>query len=301
MDAPAARAIVRRSIEAGRWIFGPAALACLALAAWHARDTIGATLAGAEPLTLLAAIALWALSHAFAPVTSRIVLGNLGVHIRYRELLAIHVSRLPARYLPGGIWHTVSRVVDLQRRGVGRAELAAMVLAENILPPATAGILGGVLLFAAGVARTAALVAVAAGAALLVVATVLSRHAALRRHANLAPRALLRAAGASAAFWCMAAAAFALYWLAFADAGGEPLGAIAGVYLVSWAVGFVSFFAPQGLGVFEGVAALFLADSIGLADAAVLAAGFRVVVLAADLTAWSILQAWRGARRARLN
>lgn len=292
---------MRRVVEAGRWVFGPVALLCLAFAAWHARESVGAMLARADPLLLAAAIGLWALSHAFAPIASRIVLGELGARVHYREMLAIHVARLPARYLPGGIWHTVSRVVDLQRRGVGRAELAAMVLAENILPPATAAILGGVLLFAAGVARTAALVAMAAGAALLVVATVLSRHGALRRHANLAPRALLRAAAASAVFWCVAAAAFALYWLAFADTGGEPLGAIAGVYLVSWAIGFVSFFAPQGLGVFEGVAALFLADSIGLADAAVLAAGFRVVVLAADLIAWSILQAWRGARRERLN
>ncbi|HEY6941805.1 hypothetical protein [Dokdonella sp.] len=302
MDASSAKDALRRIVGAARWVFAPLALACLAFAAWHARDSIGATLVRAQPSALATAIALWTLSHAFAPVASRIVLGALGAHVRYRELLAIHVARLPARYLPGGIWHTVSRVADLQQRGVGRAELATMVAAENVLPPATAALLGGALLLGAGVARDASLVALAAGGTLLAAALALARQAVVRRRARLEPRSVLLAAAATIVFWSIAATAFAAYWLAFADLrDSAPLVAVAGVYLVAWAVGFVSFFAPQGIGVFESMAALFLAEDVGLADAAVLAAGFRVVVLAADAIAWAMLQAWRGWRRARAN
>ncbi|HEU4663893.1 MAG TPA: lysylphosphatidylglycerol synthase domain-containing protein, partial [Dokdonella sp.] len=297
-----AKAALRRIAGAARWTFAPLALACLGFAAWHARDRIGATLVRAEPGALVAAIALWMSSHALAPVASRVVLGALGARVRYRELLAIHVARLPARYLPGGIWHTVSRVADLQQCGVGRTELATMVAAENVLPPATAALLGGALLLGAGVARDAALVALAAGGALLAAALLLARQSLVRRHAQLEPRSVLLAAAATIVFWSVAATAFAAYWLAFADLrGSAPLVAVAGVYLVAWAVGFVSFFAPQGIGVFESMAALFLANGVGLADAAVLAAGFRVVVLAADVLAWSMLQAWRGWRRTRAN
>lgn len=299
MDPSAVKAVLRRAIEASRWIFGPVAVACIALAAWHARDRIGEVLGHAEPYALLGAIALWTVSHALAPIASRLVLGALGVRVSYRELLAIHVARLPARYLPGGIWHTVSRVIDLQRRGVGRAELAAMVVAENLLPPATATLLGGALLLTVGVTRPAALVAMAAGTALLAAALLLSRHAPLRRHAYVEPRVLLCAAAATGLFWLVAATAFVAYWLAFAGSrGSEPMAAVAGVYLVSWSVGFVSVFAPQGIGVFEAVAALFLVNDLGLANAAVLAAGFRLVVLAADVFAWLLLHGWRRTRGA---
>jgi hypothetical protein len=117
----------------------------------------------------------------------------------------------------------------------------------------------------------------------------------------LSLRSFLAASGASTVFWTIAATAFLAYWRAFPGAGASAL-EVAGTYLVAWAAGFASVFAPQGLGVFEAVAAVFLDGGLGFAGAAALVAGFRLVLLVADLLAWLVLQALRGfARRAPAN
>lgn len=72
---------------------------------------------------------------------------------------------------------------------------------------------------------------------------------------------------------------------------------IYGVYLLAWIAGFVSVFAPQGIGVFESVAGLFLKGALMFAGVAVLAAGFRVAVLDADMLAFGVLLTLRVAQR----
>ena len=53
-----------------------------------------------------------------------------------------------------------------------------------------------------------------------------------------------------------------------------------GAFGVSWGLGFFALFAPQGLGVFEGTLVSVLNWG---ADAVLLVAGFRAVLLARDL------------------
>ena len=90
--------------------------------------------------------------------------------------------------------------------------------------------------------------------------------------------------------WCIAATAFVIYLSAFPgltlQAG--PLES-AGAYLFSWGVGFISIFAPQGIGVFEVVAADLMRGAGTLMSVAALLAGFRLIVLAADATVWAAL------------
>lgn len=290
MDADAARSVLRRIVAASRWLFGPVALAFLAVAGWRSRELFGALLERTEPVPLATAVALWMLAHLLAPWSSTIVLGALGTRIRYRDLLAIHLARLPARYLPGGIWHTVTRVVDLRGRGVGRRELTIMVVLENSLPLATAALLGGTSLCLAGKTQWPAMAALLAAPIVLAAAWLALRHRSLRVQERFDLRTFLAATGASAVFWMLAAASFLCYWQAF-PAAQRTAGVleVAGTYLLAWAAGFASVFAPQGIGVFEAVAAVFLEGGLGFAGAAVLVAGFRVVLLVADLLAWLAL------------
>lgn len=293
MRSDATSGLLRRALAASRWLFGPSALAFIAIAGWRAREVFAEVLARTEPAAIAIAVGLWLLAHLAAPWSSSIVLDALGARVRYRDLLAIHVARLPARYLPGGIWHTVSRVMDLHARGIGRRELTIMVVLENSLPLATAALLGGACLGLAGKVGWPALAAALAGVLVLVAAHVALRHRSLRGVQPLPLRAFLAASGASTLFWTIAAAAFLAYWRAFPAAGASAL-EVAGTYLVAWAAGFASVFAPQGLGVFEAVAAVFLDGGLGFAGAAALVAGFRLVLLVADLLAWLALQALRG-------
>jgi hypothetical protein len=102
------------------------------------------------------------------------------------------------------------------------------------------------------------------------------------------------AIGVVAVFWVGAAISFLLYLNAFpSSTGGYSQVEMGGIYLFSWGVGFLSIFAPQGLGVFEVVASELLTGNIGFMELAALIGGFRVVVLVADLAVWCAYQALR--------
>ncbi len=298
MAVDALRSTLQKSLAAARWLVGPLALLALVLAGWHARAPLSELLATARAGWLIAACLLWAVLHVLAPVFSWIVLRADGIAVGYPELLRVHVQRLPARYLPGGVWHTVTRMLDLSASGIERVALARLVVLENTLPLAVAAALGGFFICLANGPQLAGLAAILSGLAVLALA-----HFALTRRGLRLQRALpwssyLHLLALMTVYWLLAASAFDCYWQAF-SAAPAAIGTfeIFGIYLLAWSVGFVAIFAPQGLGVFEAVAGHFLQGDLGFVGAAVFVAGFRVIVLGADAAAWLALQAYAGASR----
>ena len=93
-------------------IFTPLALAALIVAAWHGRLTLAVLVADARLDFLAASLSIWLILHLVSPVFTLLTLNGLGQALRYRDVLCIHVVRLPAKYLPGGIWHSVARATD---------------------------------------------------------------------------------------------------------------------------------------------------------------------------------------------
>lgn len=289
MNLESASRVFRKIIAISRWIYAPAAIVFLALAIWHSQEIFLAVLKQAEIWPLLLAVLLWSSLHLLTPVFSWILLRDADSAIIYRVLLRIHAGRLPARYLPGGIWHTVSRVMDLHALGVGRQSLSRMVIAENFLPVAVALTFGGLFLNLAGNDHW-----LAAGATVIGTICLAGSYVFLGRwgKSTLPPLLVgryMKLAGVTAAFWIIAATAFYSYWSAF-PAARETVSVLQvyGIYLLSWAAGFVSVFAPQGIGVFESVAGVFLHGAMTFSGAVVLVAGFRVAVLAADLLAYGL-------------
>jgi hypothetical protein len=290
--------LARRVMATSRWLFGPATLLFLIAAGWRARAVFATVLEQTDVAPLVVAVVLWTSLHLLTPVFSWIVLREIDADIGYRALLRIHVGRLPARYLPGGIWHTVSRVMDLHRLGASRSQLSVMVLLENLVPVAVALTLGGLCLWVAGGATWLTLAATFGGPLLLVCLPLLLRHRTLLARQKFALSSYVKLTAVTTTFWIGAATAFFCYWSAF-PAARDSVSAlqIYGVYLLAWVAGFVSVFAPQGIGVFESVAGLFLKGALTFAGVAVLAAGFRVAILGADMLAFSILFAMRVAKR----
>ncbi len=289
--------MTKRAMALLRWLFTPAALLFLVVAGWRARAVFATVLGQADTTLLVVTITLWASMHLLSPVFSWVVLREIGAGVGYRTLLAIHVGRLPARYLPGGVWHTVSRVMDLHRLGVTRSQLSVMLLLENMVPVSVASVLGGLCLCIAGKTSWLALAALCAGPLLFACIPLVMRHRALLAPRKLAAGGYLKLAAVTAVFWIAAATAFFTYWSAFPYARmSVPALQIYGVYLIAWVAGFVSVFAPQGIGVFESVAGVFLQGALTFAGAAVLAAGFRVAILAADILAYSALLAVKSVR-----
>lgn len=302
-DTQAARSIAwpRRAASVARWCFAPAAIAFLVVAGFGARDAVENVVRHAQWSALIASVLLWSMLHLLSPVFTWIVLGSFGTKVGYREVLGIHINRLPARYLPGGVWHTVSRVVDLHQRGVSRSQLSAMVFLEIVLPVAVAITLGGAFLLSVRPDWRLPALCTSGGIAMLAACPLLLRHRALLGQHRMAPAIYLRSIAVTVAFWLIAASAFACYWRGFSGAeAGTPLAEIYGAYLLAWATGFVSIFAPQGLGVFESVAGVLLRGALPFGGAALLVAGFRAAILAADVIAYTLFSLLRLAANLRV-
>ena len=280
---------LRRVARILRAVFAPVAVLFLLFAAYSARGILEDTLRQAQLLPFLGAVLAWTISHLIAPALAWTVLEADGVHIGYARALRIHVSRLPARYLPGGIWHTVSRVADYTTLGATRVQLTRLVVLENSLPVAMAALLGGGGMLLLGLATPIAGAALGLGVLLLLALPFVLRHRLLSAGARFPVAAYLRPAAAMLGFWSVAAFAFCAYWSAFPQPDQAPaLAAVASAYLLSWAAGFAMVFAPQGLGVFEGSIAVLLQGATPFVDVVVLAAGFRAAVLGADLLAYAV-------------
>jgi len=291
------RAPARTVLRWAKALFTPVAFACLAYFAWQARADL-ATLAGEASLPLLALAAIvWGLLHLLSPALAVFVLRACGSQVTWWQAFSTHAARLPARYVPGGIWHTVGRVIDHHQRGVRPRHLAAFVVLENGLAAAVTLAVGGAVVFVTRGPDTLGLIAALTGLggviALPVIRVVLNARI-LRQPDQLSASAYASGIGVVVMFWVGATIAFLLYLNAFpSSTGGRSQIEMGGIYLFSWGVGFLSIFAPQGLGVFELVASELLKGGMGFMGLAALIGGFRLVVLAADLAVWCAYQALR--------
>ncbi len=273
-------------------LFTPAALFSLLYFAWLSKSELAELISHASLNYLYLAAILWGLLHALSPVLAVIVLNACGSNISWQQAFSTHAARLPARYLPGGIWHTVGRVMDYREQGIDSRHLSAFVLLENGLAAAVTLGIGGAIVFAIRgtepLGSVAGLASIAGVVALVAIYYPLNSRV-LKQADRLSLVDYLKSTGVVILFWVGAAVAFLLYLNAFpSSAGSYSQFEMAGIYLFSWGVGFISVFAPQGIGVFELVASELMQSPLGFMGLAALIAGFRVVVLIADLIVWLV-------------
>lgn len=271
-------------------MFTPIALAFLVYFAWRSRTELSNLLDNALLLNLCLAAVVWALLHALSPLFAVAAFGACGARIDRKTAFSIHIARLPARYLPGGIWHTVGRVMDYRQQGIAKRQISAFVALENGMALSLTLALGGAILYSFRGTDSLGIIAgfaSIAGVIGLPVILVILNSRVLDETNRISAFAYLKCALLMLVFWGGAAAAFLCYLSAFPAATGS-YGAIemAGIYLFSWGVGFLAIFAPQGIGVFEFVASELMVTPIGFMGLAALIAGFRLVVLMADIIVW---------------
>ncbi len=222
-------------------------------------------------------------------------LRSLGENVGTGPVMHAASRTILARYLPGGVWYAAGRSVLLVGRGVRPTALVAVSGLELGLGAPTALVVGGLLL--AGDSALPAWVPWA-GAGVLAAATLVARPVLnrllawwSRRRGQTAPRALSAGTLASlvsvmVAYWLLMGAVFRSYLGAMGTDIGWAEGS--GAFLVSWGIGFFAIFAPLGLGVSE---AGFIAIVGWGADAVMLVAGFRLVLLVRDLILTAIGEA----------
>lgn len=224
----------------------------------------------------------------------------LGIERVYSRTLSSYVNRLPARFIPGGIWHSLARYADIHDEiQTPSGRLARLLLADMVAIATGAALASGVLglaLFDGGAhaARLAIFMMVCGGVGCF--APVL-----FFPNQHRGPRMV---------HWLIAVFLLGMVWagvgVAFmmvAKAFGEPFSmcpstALVTTYTTAASVGNFAIFAPQGWGVVDAVFALLRPCPIQLATLLSAILALRLVTMVADITTWSIGRAFFiGARR----
>jgi len=199
-----------------------------------------------------------------------VILDSLGVRTRRRWMGLFFQAQL-GKYIPGSVWQyagraAIARAHEIPVRPVG-VSLPVEFVASSVAGGATAALLlgwwGAVLVGAA---------------ALLLVAA--ERPARCRRPIALAT---VRATLLYLPAWILLGASF---WLSARGLLGVPAHDLAfyvGTFAIAFLAGLLAVYAPGGLGVREAVLVALLSGRIGAANAIVVAAASRLILVLADV------------------
>src|SRR6266702_3213616 len=221
------------------------------------------------------------------------VLARLGSRLDLRTCLRIYLASEFVRYIPGNVWHVLTRILWVGRHGVSRP----IVFALSLLFSHDFGAVGALL--------HGTPVVVVLGVVTMLAVLIGLHPRILNGLLNFALRLLKRdpilltlrysdillVTLAWCLSWLVAGSAFYLLLLALWPS--IPIAALPiciGIYAIAWDIGFVSFITPSGLGIREGtiagLVALALPLPVGLG--AILALLSRVVSSVAELLCVSI-------------
>jgi len=203
----------------------------------------------------------------------RKVLMRLGAQLDLRAALRIYLASEFVRYIPGNVWHVLTRILWVGKYGVSRSIAFASMTVELITKLAA-----GVLIFAfsllfwsdIGAVQTllhGTPIIVGLGVVLIVGLLVGLHPRVLNGLLNVALRVLKRAPVILTLrygdillvtlFWLVswAIAGCAFYMLLLSLFPAVPVSVLPiciGIYAIAWDIGFVSFITPSGLGFREG-------------------------------------------------
>lgn len=212
-----------------------------------------------------------------------------------KAILATSRSLL-ARYVPGSVWFAVGRVGLLRATGIPIGPLSATAILEMATSLTVVLLCGlGVLSLSGGIPGGATwMIVLALG---LIAATspavggrVVAWWAARRGVVfSLSWRGYLQLVGINLVFWGWSALTFLLYLRSFPVSDPYRTTLVVGGFLLTWGIGFLAPFAPQGIGVFEvGMATVLQAEEV--VGMAVVLGGYRLVLLGRDLIATSVAE-----------
>ena len=267
--------------------FTPLAFTFLSYFFWQSRAELGITFQQANPIWLISSITLWMLLHFISPLFTIIVFSGCSLSLNYSKAFCIHSKRLPAKYLPGGIWHTVARAADYHQHGFEPRYVGSYLLIENLVVAAITLALGGSLvvnLINESLWLILVGMLIIGGLCFIFLLPWLVNKHLLPVHATLRKLPYYSGVCCLLIYWLVAASAFICFLKAFPALSLAVSYLIAGgVYIFSWGIGFITLFAPQGIGVSEFISEKLLGTNTSSSHFIALLASFRVIVLSADL------------------
>jgi glycosyltransferase 2 family protein len=271
------------------------------------------------PLLALALLLLIGQELSFAFVW-RFILRRMGFSLGALTAQRIYLGSEMVRYIPGNVWHVITRVVWAERHGVPRAQGFTSMVVELATKIASAALVFVATLFFWPDARVLASTlprGVLAGMAIVGTPLLLvGLHPRIMSAALNAGLRVLKREPVNLPFgyadvlaitlaWCASWGGGGLgFWLLLAAVSPGALPAAAptlavGIFALAWDIGFLSLITPSGLGVREwAIAALLVAAGLVGGGAAGVALATVVALLARLLTTASELLCIAGANLA---
>jgi glycosyltransferase 2 family protein len=198
------------------------------------------------------------------------ILYTLGVKTERRWLSLFFQAQL-GKYIPGSVWQYAGRAAVSRAHGIPARQLGLSLPIEFIASALAAGSVVAFLLGWWGVA--------------LVVAVALLLLGTMRVVGQRRPLAFATARGALLYIpsWLVLGASFWLCARGLAGAPSHDLAFYTGAFAMAWLAGLLAVYAPGGLGVREAVLVALLSSRIGAADALVVAAASRLILIGVDV------------------
>ena len=281
--------LIKITLKIIQYLFLLVCLAFLISYFYEEKQTLINIINKAKPSYLFLSFGLWSLLVFIVPWFSHSITNSYQQNITLSDLFNTYINRLPAKYLPGGIWHTVARSHDLLKKGLTKKQLSILIIYENFWPVLVTALIGGAGVFFyhhESLWGTTALILSLSSLAIIPIFIALKNSSWV-----LSFRTYLKISLISIAFWLLAATSFLSYLSAFDISSLQATHFFN--YLFSWLIGFLSIFTPQGIGVFELTMAQLTLFTIPNDEAMVIIAGFRLIVLTSDVANWLIYSFYR--------
>lgn len=235
----------------------------------------------------------------------RIILKRMNVSLSLRKSIKVSFLSMMGRYLPGKVWMVVGKVYLSGREGVPRAEAFASAVIEIVLEIAASiffffffllsvlerPLLSTAMIYLLGMILVAGMVLLHPRLFYRVINFLLKRLKGETIEKGIAYRDILLLFVLYTGIVLIQGTAFYLFVSALCPVPLASLLELTASLSVAGALGTLSFFAPSGLGVREGVLALLLSNSVVAPIAVLISLLARIWVTAGEIVC--ALAAWR--------
>jgi len=263
----------------------------LIIFSYEAKDKILLLVKQANIINIFFSLCAWQFLVFIIPWYSQHILKSQNTSLSYTFMLSTHINRLPAKYLPGGIWHTVARLNDFSKKGLSKKNLSILVLYENTWPNVIAAFISsiGLLIFVEESNwKVFALMFVILPLVIIPIMYLIRSWDIIFSFKNYTKLTLI-----SCLYWFFSSLSFYLYVSSFQILFEETSKIVIGIYYIfSALIGFISIFTPQGIGVFEVAFTQLMGVSTSVAESIVVIAGFRFIIFFTDIINWVAYQVY---------
>lgn len=234
-----------------------------------------------------------------------LIVKKLDGEVKYRDCMAAYNLSLLAKYLPGGIWNLVGRVVFLQKKGVSLVVTSSSIIYEFLFLIASSTTVGGVLLFKYDVFPTWAIIGIYACMLFFLlwpnaVIVLMNKMLVLFKRnpitLHLSRRHVLAIYLLFVLVWSVYGAAFLVFIKAMNLGFSQSFLQLVAILASSWLAGYLSP-TPGGIGVREGLMVFLLGKTSVASFASLISVISRVWFICAEILLIAIFFVLAGIRK----